>query len=246
MLAGLPHRRRTALLVSLAVVFVAGGIAAATVLLPHRGSQLDQGPLNAPPPKQYKSAQSQHARTLSIEERHQLLSSIVLFVTTAVARNHPERAWPIVDRALKEGLTRKQWSSGNIPVIPFPAASVGPLMVNSVVGKEALVEMVLIPTVKSHLVKKTFLIQLEEHSSQPPRWAVSSWVPAGISYSQPPTQHVSRAAIDRALRSDSLSPLFIIVPVGLLIAGILLLPAGVFARDAYRTRRAEAEARNRL
>jgi hypothetical protein len=240
----LPHRRRFALLVTLTVVLVAGGIAAAVIELPHGGMKLDQGPVSPPPPGQYKSEQAQRSRTLSTAERHQLLSSIVLFVTTAVERKHPERSWPVVDRTLREGLTKEQWRSGNIPVVPFPAESVGPLNVTSVVGKEALVEMVLIPDPSSHLVKKTFIMQLEEHSAKPPRWAVSSWMPAGISYSQPPQQHVSREAIDHALRSDTLSPLWIIVPMGILIGGVLLLPAGVFARDAYRARRAEAEARS--
>jgi len=240
----LSHRRKTALLTTLGVLLFAGGITAAVIELPNKSKSVDQGPISAPPSRQYKSAQAQRSRELSAEERHQLLSSVVLFVTTAVERSHPERSWPIVDPALREGLTRKQWQSGNIPVIPFPAASIGPVSVTSVVGTEALVEMVLIPTVRSHLVKKTFIMQLEEHSAQPPRWAVSSWMPAGISYSQPPQQHVSAAAMSHALRSDTLSPLWIIVPMGILLGGVLLLPAGVFARDAYRTRRAEADARN--
>lgn len=240
----LSHRRRSALLVALAIVLVAGAVAAGVVFLPNGGTALDQGPLSSPPSKQYKSEQAQRQRRLSAEERHQLVSSVVLFVTTAVERTHPERAWPVVDPALREGLTKKQWRSGNIPVIPFPAASIGPMSVTSVVGHEALVEMVLIPTTSSHLVKKTFIMQLEEHSAQPPRWAVSSWMPAGISYSQPPQQHVSAAAMSHALRSDTLSPLWIIVPMGILLGGVLLLPAGVFARDAYRTRRAEADARS--
>lgn len=245
MLGGqLSHRRRTALLTTLAVLLVAGGIAAAVIELPNKKS-VDQGPISAAPTRQYKSAQeAQRSRQLSAEERHQLLSSVVLFVTTAVERTHPERAWPIVDPALREGLSKKQWRSGNIPVVPFPAASIGPVSVTSVVGTEALVEMVLIPTTSSHLVKKTFIMQLEEHSAQPPRWAVSSWMPAGISYSQPPRKHVSAAAMSHALRSDTLSPLWIIVPMGVLIGGVLLLPIGVFTRDAYRTRRAETEARN--
>lgn len=247
MLGGqLSHRRRSALLVTLTVLLVVGGIAAAVVEFPHTSRvNLDQGSVSPAPPGQYKSEQAEASRQLSATERRQLLSSVLLFVTAAVERSHPERAWPVVDPVLREGLTKKQWRSGNIPVVPFPAVSLGPIRVTSVVGKAALVEMVLIPDPSSHLVKKTFLMGLKEHAARPPRWAVSSWAPGGISYSLPPQDPPSPAAIARAYRSNTLSPLFIIVPIGLLIAGVLLLPISIFVRDAYRMRRAEAEARTR-
>ena len=247
MLEGLPHRRRRALLVTLTLVLAVGGIAAAVIELPHAGTKLDRSSSSpgSPPPRRYKSEQAQRSRQLSTAERHELLSSVLLFVTTAVTRSHPERAWAIADPKLREGLSKEDWRTGNIPVVPFPAESLSDLRVASVVGKEAIVEMVLIPIPSAHLVRKTFLMGLEEHSAQPPRWAVSSWGPEGISYSLPPQNPPSKAAIAKAYRSNTLSPLFIIVPIGLLIGGLLLLPVGVFARDAYRTRRAENEARTR-
>ncbi len=245
MLAGqLSYRRRRLLLVLLALVVAAGGIAAAIVELP-TGTKLDRRSVSHPPPGQYRSEKPQHSRRLSAAERRQLLSSVLLFVTAAVARSHPERSWPVVDPSLREGLTRRQWGTGNIPVVPFPAVAVGPLRVTSVVGKKAIVEIVLLPNPRAHLVRKTFLMKLREQSRQPRRWAVSSWVPEGISYSlaslQPP---VPPAVVAKDSRNKLLSPLWILVPVGVLLAGVLLLPAGVFVRDAYRSRRAEAEARS--
>ena len=45
-----------------------------------------------------------------------------LFVETAVARDHPERAYEIVNADMRGGLTRRQWANGDIPVVPYPVA----------------------------------------------------------------------------------------------------------------------------
>ena len=42
------------------------------------------------------------------------------FVATAVLRNHPERSYDLTDKAFHQGLTKAQWGSGNIPVVPYP------------------------------------------------------------------------------------------------------------------------------
>jgi hypothetical protein len=239
LLGQLSHRRRRLLFVLLALFVAAGGIAAAIVELP-TGTKLDRSSVSHPPPGQYRSELPQRSRRLSAAERRQLLSSVFLFVTAAVTRNHPERSWPIVDSSLREGLTRRQWITGNIPVVPFPAVAVGPLRVTSVVGTKAMVEIVLVPTRRSHLVRKTFLMELREQSRRPHRWAVSSWVPEGISYSLASRKPVSPVG---DASNHTLSSIWIAVPIGFLLAGLLLLPAGVFVREAYRSRRAEAEAR---
>lgn len=238
MLAGqLSYRRKRLLLVLLALFVVAGGIAAAVVELP-TGTKLDRSSVSHPPRGQLRSEQPQRSRQLAATERRQLLSSVFLFVTTAVARNHLERSWAIVDPSLRQGLTRRQWVTGNIPVVPFPAAAIGALRVASVVGENAMVEMVLEPTARSHLPRKTFVMELREQSTQPRRWFVSSWTPEGISYSVASRRPVPPAAID----SHTLSAIWIAAPIGILLGGLLLLPAGVFLLDAYRSRRAEAEA----
>jgi hypothetical protein len=234
----LSYRRKRLLFVLLALFVVAGAIAVAIVEVP-TGTKLDRTSVSHPPRGQFRSEQPQRSRRLSASERQQLLSSVVLFVTTAVARNHPERSWAIVDPSLRQGLTRQQWITGNIPVVPFPAAAVGPLRVASVVGTKAMVELVLLPRPRSHLARKTFVMELREQPSQQRRWVVSSWTPEGISYSLSSRKPVRPAQ----LANHTLSALWIGVPIGILLAGLVLLPAGVFVRDAYLSRRAEAEAR---
>lgn len=43
------------------------------------------------------------------------------FLETAVLRKNLDQAYPIVNRDIKGGLTKKQWETGNIPVIGYPA-----------------------------------------------------------------------------------------------------------------------------
>jgi hypothetical protein len=234
----LSYRRKRLLIVLLALFVVAGGIVAAIVELP-TGTKLDRTSVSHPPRGQLRSEQPPRPRQLAATERRQLLSSVFLFVTTAVARHHLERSWAIVDPSLREGLTRRQWITGNIPVVPFPAVAIGALRVASVVGEKAMVEMVLEPTRRSHLPRKTFVMELREQSTQPRQWFVSSWTPEGISYSLASRKPVSNAP----LADHTLSVAWIAVPIGILLAGLLLLPAAVFIREAYQARQAEAEAR---
>jgi hypothetical protein len=47
------------------------------------------------------------------------------FIRYAVAREDPARAWDVAGPDIREGLTHKQWDTGNIPVVPYPAAHKG-------------------------------------------------------------------------------------------------------------------------
>lgn len=47
------------------------------------------------------------------------------FIGTAVVRRHVGDSWNIAGPTLKQGVSRKQWDRGEIPVIPYPAAKRG-------------------------------------------------------------------------------------------------------------------------
>jgi hypothetical protein len=53
---------------------------------------------------------------------HQVLRE---FVLTAVDRQDVGRSWEISAPSLREGFTRKQWTNGDLPVVPYPAANRG-------------------------------------------------------------------------------------------------------------------------
>src|SRR6185312_7438006 len=47
------------------------------------------------------------------------------FIQTAVQRNDVGAAWALVTPHMRGGLTRAQWNTGNIPVVPYPREKFG-------------------------------------------------------------------------------------------------------------------------
>ena len=155
---------------------VVGGVAAAVILLPTaektdtqaRPSSGHAAAGAAAQPK--RPAREPPNRRPTASEQKQILATISLFISTSVARHHPERSFEIVDPGLREGMTKKEWSRGTIPVVPFPAAGVDLIQFQQFRGDIALIEVLLEPAKGSGLVRKTFQIQL--HRSPLQKWLV--------------------------------------------------------------------------
>jgi hypothetical protein len=47
------------------------------------------------------------------------------FIRTAVTRRHVAESWDLAGPGLRQGFTKKAWQSGDIPVVPYPAAAHG-------------------------------------------------------------------------------------------------------------------------
>ncbi len=58
-------------------------------------------------------------------QRQQVHKVLKRFIATAVVRHDVARAWDIAGPTLKEGVTRKEWDKGALPVIPYPALDRG-------------------------------------------------------------------------------------------------------------------------
>ena len=93
----------------------------------------------------------------------------LVFVRTAVLRDHPERARPLVTAALGEGVSLSDWKRGFIRVVPFPY-------------KDATVELSPVERHRDSVILRVsltsgsdsgeFLITLDRLHG---RWLVSSW-----------------------------------------------------------------------
>ena len=55
-------------------------------------------------------------------ERRAALETLRTFVESAVIRRHLERSWPLASPRMREGVSHYDWLSGNLPVVPYPAA----------------------------------------------------------------------------------------------------------------------------
>ena len=161
----------------------------------------------------------------------------LLFVETSVGRQHPERSWQLVDASLRQGLTRADWKTGSIPVVPYPVRGVALWRIDEANVDHVLMEMVLIPKPHTGLVSKTFLMDVRP-SDGPERWLVTSWVPYGVSQAQMELDAAGRGDNVVPSHDRHLSAAWLVVPVALLLLTIVT-PATVFAVSALQSRRAE-------
>jgi hypothetical protein len=238
----LSYRWRRRAVVAAVVGAVAVGVAAAVILLPtaektDTSAPPDSGSRAGAAARPERPAKEPPERRPSRAEQKQVLATISLFVSTSVARHHPERSFEIVDSSLREGMTKKQWSKGTIPVVPYPAVGIDLIRFELFRGNKAMIEVLLEPAKGSRLVRKTF--QIELHRSPSHKWLVSSWVPEGVSQAQIDLNRPqSPDVIAKAANPPHLSAKWIYVPLGVLLFGLLLTPVALFSHHAYASRRA--------
>ena len=186
---------------------------------------------------------------LSSASRAQALTTAANFVKTAVVRRHVDRSWELVSASLKQGYTRNQWSSGNIPVVPYPVAQARWKLDYSYADALGL-QVLLYPEARSGLRPNLFLMELKPIGDpRHRRWVVDSWAPSGVSsptFQAPDNapgrgggplgiQPVNSAVVGGESR---LGATWLLVPIGLLgIVPAILILLGV--RSWLRSRRAE-------
>jgi hypothetical protein len=168
-----PRAQRRLIWIS-SVVFAAGVIAfvSAYVL---RGSAGAHAPLSTQAaqttPKQVKVPPSKEA--LKIARK---------FVETAPLRKNLDQAYNLVGPALKEGMTRKQWDTGNIPVIDYPAgnAKTSGFQVDWSYKTEMMLEVTLVARKgagKQIRPSLGFYLGLDRQGGKPNgKWQVTTWM----------------------------------------------------------------------
>jgi hypothetical protein len=110
---------------------------------------------------------------------------VVQFIKTAVMRQNLDQAWTIAGPQIRQNLTRQQWLSGNIPVVPYPDAAVNksPVKITWSHPTEAGLEVVLQPKAGSKEKPQLFFVGvLKQGSGSQAKWVVDYWAP----YAPPP------------------------------------------------------------
>jgi hypothetical protein len=116
---------------------------------------------------------------LSKTDRALALDTALKFVNTAVARRHVEDSYALASPGLREGLTRSQWSRGEIPVIPYPATEAR-VRVDYSFRNELGLTLLLVPSSVSKLNPMAFNMDLTARGTgNERRWLVNSWTPSG-------------------------------------------------------------------
>jgi hypothetical protein len=107
----------------LIVIAVLGGIVGPLIFLGVHFST-PGSPENANGPTVPDYVQSKKAPFTPAKQRA-VRRVLAKFIRTAVARQDPARSWSLAARSLKEGVSRKEWNSGKLPVVPYPALDRG-------------------------------------------------------------------------------------------------------------------------
>ena len=176
--------------------------------------------------------------TLTKAERVAVDSVAKQFVESAVARDHPERAYEIVNADLRGGMTRKQWAKGDIPVVPYPVARVIWKVEYSNTDAVGLAVKVY-PTKAAQLKPTVFSMSLVPiRVGDDNRWLVSSWAPRAGSPSAiggpSPWGHAPRRTSSGSRRTASV--LWLLVPV-VLICLVFVIPVVFLLRERRISRR---------
>src|SRR5579875_1436900 len=152
-----PRKQRRLLWVS-STVFVVGLVVFLSVFL-LRGRGSTNVPLSHTPaqlaPKEVKAPPAKAAFKVARE-----------FIETAVLRKNLGKAYGIVGSELKGGMSKRQWMSGDIPEVGYPADNTKTTDVN-VVAKPG-------SHVRPHL---DFWLGLKRVGGKHGRWVVNYWIP---------------------------------------------------------------------
>jgi len=106
----------------------------------------------------------------------------VRFVQTAVAREHLDEAWDLAGPQVRGGLTRAEWMTGNIPVVPYPIdkLQVAPFKVDESHKSSAIIEIALLAKKNAGIRSQIFFMELKKvGTGKNARWVVDNWVPRG-------------------------------------------------------------------
>jgi hypothetical protein len=109
----------------------------------------------------------------------------VKFIRTAVVRKNLQEAWKISGPGIRQGMSLKEWMTGNIPVVPYPGAEVNrsPVKITWSYPNDASLEVVLMPKKGSNEKPQLFFVGLKKKGSgSEAHWVVDYWAP----YAPPP------------------------------------------------------------
>jgi len=163
------------------------------------------------------------------------------FVQTAVLRNHTERSYDISDAHLHQGITRTQWGLGNIPVPPYRREDLADVKWRLDYSYKDRVGLQVYLEPKSTSKVGGLAFNAELHRVGPPEhrhWLVDYWTPAG--QQGPAPSKAAAGPLSSAVQAKpGLGAIWLILPIGAILALILAVPIVLGIRGWRRRVRAD-------
>jgi hypothetical protein len=194
-----------------------------------------RGPAEAPIRDDEPAAAYESPPTVGLSKatQRQVLAASLQFVATAVTRKDVDAAYDLVTPQFRQQLDRRQWHTGNIPVIPFPAAELLTWHISYSYANDVGLDLALIAEKGSDTVGKTFTIELKRHGN---RWLVDYWAPHGVS-GPGNTISLRKAVAEVEPARGRLGARWLLVPLAI-FATALALPVAIGLRSWRAGRRA--------
>jgi hypothetical protein len=180
---------------------------------------------------------------LTAADRRAIDATLDRFVPSAVARRDVAASYDLVTPAMRAGISRAEWASGDIPVFPFPAGGTrfhGWILEGSY-RDDVIVDLFVQSRHPKTRGAEAFTIELKRLRG---RWLVDSIQPsASFAPVGKPPKVLSQADLRPGPKNpggSKLSATWLVVPAALLSL-IVLVPAGFFLVSWRRDRRAQRE-----
>jgi hypothetical protein len=165
---------------------------------------------------------SPKAQPFTPGEQKQVRAVAVQFIESAVYREHVDRSWAISTSGLHGGVSRRDWATGAIPVVPYPGKAVDTVRwrLDYSIADEVGLKVAFYPKPAARIERQVFDISLQNRgTAASPHWLVSYWAPSGgaqISQSDP-----RAPAIETTPPKPELGAVWLFVPVGIIVGGLV-------------------------
>jgi hypothetical protein len=172
-------------------------------------------------------------------ERKQVRAVASRFVSSAVLRKNVGDSWELATPKLRQGLSHSDWASGSIPVVPYPAEAIAEVRwrLDYSYARTIGMKVAFFPKPGADVNRQVFDIELQNSgTSADPKWLVSYWSPSGgAQLAAPGTGSPPVAA---GTTQSSIRPIWLLVPVGLIVGSMLTLILWLTLRGWIRANRA--------
>lgn len=168
------HRFRRRLIWLGGACTAAGAVVVGSILVGDTGKHYDNRLVDRPA-WVYKAPPAAH---LTAPQRREVTTLMAQFIKTAVARKRLGDAYDMTLPELRGEISRKEWQTGNIPVVPFPAVGIYDMTLDYSYKGDVAYDVAVIGNGGGI---KTFLIEMKQAGKgERAPWKVAAWVPKGV------------------------------------------------------------------
>jgi hypothetical protein len=231
-----PRRRRRAAW-GAAVLLAAGCAALIGLVYPNTGHK----EAKFMPGKPKVVHEEPRSTPLSKPDRASSQTVVDAFITDGVLRQDLGRSYDLVTPQMREGMTRVQWKTDDIPIVPFPARDfvIAKSKLSYSHGNIARYDVAMLARPQGTTPSGLFSIELHALGrGDNRRWLVDYWQPTGGGISTPAVPRASPLPLQNepSATAQPLATSWVLAPLAVLSL-IVLLPLGLGVRGWVRNRR---------